>query len=114
MKIVNKNLPIDEEIEINKIVIKDSFYKKGGKVFIVNKDGVESEVLDEKLRKIGHWIFNPKDAIEMMFSLPKCSVCGYESSDGGNYCSNCGSRMIEKELKESILNIDEHTIVIDN
>ena len=32
-KIVNKNFPIDEEIEINKIVIKDSFYEKGGEVF---------------------------------------------------------------------------------
>lgn len=41
----------------------------------------------------GHWIFNPKDAIEMMFTLPKCSECGAESADGGNYCPNCGARM---------------------
>ena len=40
-----------------------------------------------------HWIFNPKDAIEMMFTLPKCSECGAESADNGNYCSNCGARM---------------------
>ena len=45
----------------------------------------------------GHWIFNPKDAIEMMFTLPKCSECGAESPDGGNYCPNCGAKMDEVE-----------------
>ena len=40
-----------------------------------------------------HWIFSPKDAIEMMFTLPKCSKCGAESADGGNYCPNCGAKM---------------------
>ena len=43
--------------------------------------------------KTGKWIFNPKDAIELMFTLPKCSECGFESSDCGNYCSNCGAKM---------------------
>lgn len=43
----------------------------------------------------GHWIFNPKDAIEMMFTLPKCSECGAESPNGGNYCPNCGAKMDE-------------------
>lgn len=41
----------------------------------------------------GRWIFNPKDAIEMMFTLLKCSECGAESPDGGNYCHNCGAKM---------------------
>lgn len=41
----------------------------------------------------GEWKYNPKDAIEMMFSLPKCSICGHESSDALNYCPNCGARM---------------------
>ena len=41
----------------------------------------------------GKWIFNPKDGIEMMFTLPKCSECGAESADSGNYCPNCGARM---------------------
>lgn len=41
----------------------------------------------------GRWIFNPKDAIEMMFTLPKCSECGAESPNGGNYCHNCGAKM---------------------
>lgn len=41
----------------------------------------------------GRWIYTPKDAIEAMFSLPKCSVCGHESSDALNYCPNCGAHM---------------------
>lgn len=45
--------------------------------------------------KHGHWIFNPKDAIEMMFTLPKCSECGAESPNGGNYCMECGAKMDE-------------------
>lgn len=43
--------------------------------------------------KHGQWIFNPKDAIEMMFTLPKCSECGAESPDAGNYCPHCGAKM---------------------
>ena len=41
----------------------------------------------------GEWIFEPKDAIELMFTKPKCSECGFESADGGNFCSNCGAKM---------------------
>ena len=41
----------------------------------------------------GEWKYNPKDAIEMMFTLPKCSICGHESSDALNYCPNCGAKM---------------------
>lgn len=44
-------------------------------------------------RPTGEWIFNPKDAIELMFTLPKCSKCGCESADCGNFCSNCGAIM---------------------
>ena len=47
--------------------------------------------------KVWRWIFNPKDAIELMFTLPKCSVCDFESADGGNFCSNCGAKMRGKE-----------------
>ena len=46
-----------------------------------------------QLPKRGEWIYKPKDAIEMMFTLPKCSVCGHESSDANNYCPNCGAKM---------------------
>ena len=41
----------------------------------------------------GEWIFNPTDAIDLMFAKPKCSKCGFESSDGGNFCPNCGAHM---------------------
>jgi len=56
------------------------------------------EALSEQ--KTGHWIFNPKDAIESMFTLPKCSECGFESSDGGNFCPNCGARMLGEDGEE--------------
>jgi len=45
--------------------------------------------------KHGRWIFEPKDALEAMFTLPKCSECGHESSDALNYCPNCGALMRE-------------------
>lgn len=44
-------------------------------------------------RKRGEWIFNPSDAIEAMFTKPKCSECGFESADNGNFCPNCGADM---------------------
>lgn len=50
-------------------------------------------IIDAEPVRHGHWIFNPKDAIEMMFTLPKCSECGAESPNGGNYCPNCGAKM---------------------
>ena len=54
----------------------------------------EVERLDPKR---GEWIYKPKDAIEMMFTLPKCSVCGHESSDANNYCPRCGAKMEVQE-----------------
>ena len=54
------------------------------------KDEVRCDSAD---RPIGKWIFEPKDAIELMFTKPKCSECGFESADGGNFCSNCGADM---------------------
>ena len=45
----------------------------------------------------GHWEYSPKDAFEVMFELPKCSVCGHESSDALKYCPNCGAKMDEVE-----------------
>lgn len=52
-----------------------------------------AKLMDLVDRPTGEWIFNPKDAIELMFTKPKCSECGFESSDGGNYCPNCGAIM---------------------
>ena len=43
----------------------------------------------------GKWVYNPRDAIEMMFTLPKCSICGHETSDALHYCPNCGAKMEE-------------------
>lgn len=55
------------------------------------------EALQAQLPKRGEWIYHPKDAIEMMFTLPKCSICGHESSDALNYCPNCGAKMEAQE-----------------
>lgn len=67
------------------------------------KRGIESlltiEVSDDAIslvepeRPKGEWIFNPKDAIDLMFAKPECSECGFESADGKNFCSNCGAEM---------------------
>lgn len=61
---------------------------------VVKRIKEEYEIAD---RSQGEWIFNPKDAIELMFTKPKCSECGFESSDGGNYCPNCGAEMKKEE-----------------
>lgn len=66
---------------------------------LINNGKLE-QVYEMATVRHGHWIFNPKDAIEMMFTLPKCSECGAESSDGGNYCPNCGAKMDEVEDAE--------------
>lgn len=55
------------------------------------------QTVDAEPVRHGHWIFNPKDAIEMMFTVPKCSECGAESPIGGNYCPNCGAKMDEEK-----------------
>lgn len=53
--------------------------------------------IDAEPVRHGKWIFNPSDAFEAMFAKPKCSECGFESADGGNYCPNCGARMDDNE-----------------
>lgn len=58
-------------------------------------------------RPKGEWIFKPKDAFELMITLPKCSICGFESADdvsqtgthGKNFCPNRGAK-IDGERKE--------------
>ena len=59
----------------------------------LNEKFDELPTVDAEPVRHGRWIFNPKDAIEMMFTLPKCSECGAESPNGGNYCPNCGAKM---------------------
>lgn len=56
----------------------------------------EEPAVDAEPVRHGKWIFNPSDAFEAMFAKPKCSECGFESADGGNYCPNCGCRMDEE------------------
>lgn len=53
--------------------------------------------IDAEPVRHGKWVFNPSDAIEAMFAKPKCSECGFESADGGNYCPNCGADMRGEE-----------------
>lgn len=72
--------------------LRTEIQRKALKEAIERMPTVEAEPI-----KHGHWIFNPKDAIEMMFTLPKCSECGAESPNGGNYCPNCGAKMDEVE-----------------
>ena len=56
--------------------------------------------------KLGEWIYHPKDAIEMMFTLPKCSICGHESSDALNYCPNCGAKMNDSNASNALNALD--------
>ena len=60
-------------------------------VDVMNAPTIEAEPV-----RHGKWVFNPSDALEAMFAKPKCSECGFESADGGNYCPNCGCRMDTK------------------
>ena len=53
----------------------------------------QAELVDAVEVVHGEWEYNPRDAIEMMFTLPKCSICGHESADALNYCPNCGAKM---------------------
>lgn len=55
------------------------------------------EALPSADRPTGEWIFNPTDAIDLMFTNPKCSECGFESADHGNFCPNCGADMRGEE-----------------
>lgn len=66
--------------------------------FLLARDDVkEAPTIDAEPIRHGKWIYEPKDAIEMMFTLPKCSECGFYSADGMYYCSCCGARMDEVE-----------------
>ena len=62
----------------------------------------KAPTVDAEPMRHGYWIFNPKDAIEMMFTLPKCSECGAESPVDGNYCPHCGAKMDGEENETNV------------
>ena len=72
-------------------------YSKTDCQLLLSDAAAAIEALQAQLPKRGEWIYKPKDAIEMMFTLPKCSVCGHESSDANNYCPRCGAKMEVQE-----------------
>ena len=41
--------------------------------------------------KIGKWI--KIGYIEHTYLISRCSACGYQTIDAGNYCTNCGAKM---------------------
>ena len=67
--------------------------KKGEIAMYLDMRGVIETLPSAVPVRHGKWVFNPSDAIEAMFTTPKCSECGFESADGGNYCPNCGAKM---------------------
>lgn len=75
----------------------------GAGIEIITRDGCEAiemaiEALQE--RKTGKWLFDISgcDAIEAMFKLPKCSICGAETPHPkARYCPNCGAKMEVEE-----------------
>lgn len=98
MRVINKRDAVKHLKELLKNSIMPTEWYEGAKsaITLLKKE----PTVDAEPVRHGHWIFNPKDAIEMMFTLPKCSECGAESSDGGNYCPNCGAKMDEVEDAE--------------
>lgn len=41
----------------------------------------------------GHWIVQRSNYNEKF----ECSVCQHISKDGGNYCGNCGAKMVKED-----------------
>lgn len=86
-------------IDANELKINVILPRCGAKTIIgdaIRKMIDSAPTIDAEPVRHGKWIFNPSDAIEAMFAKPKCSECGFESADGGNYCSECGARMDEE------------------
>lgn len=52
--------------------------------------------------KTGHWIMTHDyftGAYESIYYV-KCSICGEDSLEAGDYCPNCGAKMIEPQESE--------------
>lgn len=67
-----------------------------GKVYEEHKLILE---LLEQEPKIGHWIMTSDYLTTAYGSVDyvKCSCCGEDSLEEGNYCPNCGAEMSEVE-----------------
>lgn len=52
--------------------------------------------------KTGHWIMTSDYLTTAYGSIDyvKCSCCGEESLEEGDYCPNCGCRMVEPQESE--------------
>ena len=56
----------------------------------------------EQEPKTGHWIMTSDYLTTAYGSIDyvKCSCCGEDSLEEGDYCPNCGSKMIESQKVE--------------
>lgn len=50
--------------------------------------------------KTGHWIMTHDYFTGESIYYAKCSICGEDSLEEGNYCHNCGAKMIEPQESE--------------
>lgn len=50
-------------------------------------------LLDAQEVKHGHWVL--AGYMGQGTRISKCSICGWQTPDDGNYCSNCGAKMDE-------------------
>jgi len=59
------------------------------------------KALEQEPRK-GHWIMTSDYLTTAYGSVDyvKCSCCGEDSLEEGNYCPNCGTRMVEPQESE--------------
>ena len=49
--------------------------------------------IDGQTVRRGHW--EDVGKIENTWTVSKCSACGYQTIDAGNYCTSCGALMDE-------------------
>lgn len=63
-------------------------------------DGIEECDEVELERKKGRWIMTHDYFTGESIYYAKCSICGEDSLEEGNYCHNCGAKMIEPQESE--------------
>lgn len=58
----------------------------------------------EQEPKTGHWIMTSDYLTTAYGSIDyvKCSCCGEESLEEGDFCPNCGCRMVEPQESEEV------------